>query len=218
MPQAGQNVRVLARQRRFKAVLLFLLAVFWAVLPFGLPHVVKTILPIVPMVLPAWAYLGCFVPASWSLLRAKHWWLRANHAAQGAAGEEAIAAVLTSLKTQGWKIEYGIRDRSVGDVDVFLLSPQGRAYTIDVKSHRGEVRSDGQQLYRQYGRSQYPFEKDFLKQAKGQAIAMKRAKGLPYVIPMVAFSQARVEIAENPIAGVYVVTKQNLLACLRSLG
>lgn len=218
MPQAGYNVRVLARRRRFKAVLLFLLASFWAFVPFVLPHVVKTLLPMVPMVLPGWAYFACFVPASLSLLRAKHWWMRANHADQGAAGEEAIAAVLAPLKNQGWQVEYGIRDRSVGDVDVFLVSPQGRAYTIDVKSHRGEVRSDGQQLYRQYGRSQYPFEKDFLKQAKGQAIAMKRSKNLPFVTPIVAFSQARVEIAENPIAGVYVVTKPKLLSCLRSLG
>lgn len=218
MPQAGYNVRVLARRRRLKAVLLFLLASFWAFLPFVLPHAVKTLLPMVPMVLPGWAYLGCFVPASLSLLRAKHWWMRANHADQGAAGEEAIAAVLAPLKAQGWQVEYGIRDRSVGDVDVFLVSPQGQAYTIDVKSHRGEVRSDGQQLYRQYGRSQYPFEKDFLKQAKGQAIAMKRAKKLSYVTPIVAFSQARVEITENPIAGVYVVAKPKLLGCLRSLG
>ncbi|HEY9806143.1 MAG TPA: nuclease-related domain-containing protein, partial [Candidatus Obscuribacterales bacterium] len=93
-----------------------------------------------------------------------------------------------------------------------------RAYTIDVKSHRGEVRSDGKQLYRQYGRSQYPFEKDFLNQAARQAVAMKKLKGLTFVTAIVAFSQAKVGIKESPVAGVYILSKQNLLSELRALG
>ncbi|MBW4488589.1 MAG: NERD domain-containing protein [Trichocoleus desertorum ATA4-8-CV12] len=216
MPRAGQNVRVMARQRRTKAVLGFAIAALWVLLPWVLPWLLQFLFPTV-VSLPSWLYLGCLVPAGFSYFRAQKLWSKANRADQGAAGEEAIAAVLTPLQSEGWQIEYGVRDRSVGDVDVFLLSPQGRAYTIDVKSHRGEVRSDGKQLYRQYGRSQYPFEKDFLQQATRQAVAMKKLKGLTFVTAIVAFSQAKVQVRENPVAKVYVVGKQDLLKCLRSL-
>ncbi|HEY9748808.1 MAG TPA: nuclease-related domain-containing protein [Allocoleopsis sp.] len=218
MPRAGQNVRVMARQRRTKAVLRFAIAVLWVLLPWLLPWLLHIVLPTLVFALPSWVYLACLVPASLSYLQAQHLWNKANRADQGAAGEEAIAAVLTPLQSEGWQIEYGVRDRSVGDVDVFLLSPQGRAYTIDVKSHRGEVRSDGKQLYRQYGRSQYPFEKDFLNQATRQAVAMKKLKGLTFVTAIVAFSQAKVGIKENPVAGVYVVGKSDLVKYLRTLG
>ena len=211
-------MRVMARQRRTKAVLGFAIAALWVLLPWVLPWLLHVVLPTVVFSLPSWVYFGCLVPASLSYFQAQRLWSKANRADQGAAGEEAIAVVLTPLQSEGWQIEYGVRDRSVGDVDVFLLSPQGRAYTIDVKSHRGEVRSDGKQLYRQYGRSQYPFEKDFLNQATRQAVAMKKLKGLDFVTAIVAFSQAKVEIRENPVARVYVVGKQDLVRCLRSLG
>jgi len=208
----------MARQRRTKAVLGFAIAALWVSLPWLLPWLLQFAFPTVVFSLPAWVYFGCLVPASLSYLQAQRLWSKANRADQGAAGEEAIAVVLAPLQKEGWQIEYGVRDRSVGDVDVFLLSPQGRAYTIDVKSHRGEVRSDGKQLYRQYGRSQYPFEKDFLNQAARQAVAMKKLKGLTFVTAIVAFSQAKVGIKENPVAGVYILSKQNLLTELRSLG
>ena len=210
-------MRVMARQRRTKAVLGFAIAGLWILCPWVLPWFLQSFLPTVVLSPPSWVYLGCLVPAGFSYLQAQQLWRKANRADQGAAGEEAIAAVLAPLQSQGWQIEYGVRDRSVGDVDVFLLSPQVRAYTIDVKSHRGEVRSDGKQLYRQYGRSQYPFENDFLNQAKRQAVAMKKLKGLIFVTPIVAFSQAKVEISENPVAKVYVVGKEDLVSCLRSL-
>lgn len=211
-------MRVMARQRRTKALSGFAIAVLWVLLPWVLPWLLQLVLPTVVLSLPTWIYFGCLVPASFSYLQAQRLWSKANRADQGAAGEEAIAAVLTPLQKEGWQIEYGVRDRSVGDVDVFLLSPQGRAYTIDVKSHRGEVRSDGKKLYRQYGRSQYPFEKDFLNQATRQAMAMKKLKGLTFVTAIVAFSQAKVGIKENPVAGVYVVGKYDLVKCLRTLG
>jgi len=47
---------------------------------------------------------------------------------------------------------------------------------------------------------------------------MKKLKGLTFVTAIVAFSQAKVGIKENPVAGVYILSKQNLLTELRSLG
>ena len=114
-------------------------------------------------------------------------------------------------------MEHGIHDRRLGDIDIFLLSPNKRAYTIDVKSHKGQVRSRDGKLYRQYGQIRYSFEKDFLSQAKQQALAMKEQKGLRFVTLIVVFSAASVEINTNPISYVYVLSKETLLSRLRSL-
>jgi Nuclease-related domain len=215
MPRVGQNIRAMALQRRLKAVSLFIAAG----LALGFPFLLRLLLQLVlttPLTLPVWFYLVGLVVAIPAVMQGQYFWKRANQADQGAAGEEAIAAVLTPLQRQGWQIEYGVRDRSVGDIDVFLVSPQGNAYTIDVKSHRGRVVSDGKQLYRQYGSRRHGFEKDFLSQAKRQATAIKRLRQLDDVTAMIAFSDAQVEV-RGAIADVYVVSKQELLNRLRSL-
>lgn len=196
----------MAQQRRLKAAKSLLLAGLCVVVPFFIPAA------------PIWAYLGGFALAGLNFWQARSLLIRAKQADQGAAGEEEIAKLLAALKPRRWQIEYGIVERSVGDIDVFLLSPKGKAFTIDVKSHRGMVRTDGKQLYRQYGQDRKFFEKDFLKQAKRQALAIKELKQLRFVTPIVAFSSARVNVGKEPIEGVYVVGKQDLLNCLRSLG
>ncbi|GAB4379276.1 MAG: hypothetical protein Kow00121_33120 [Elainellaceae cyanobacterium] len=207
MPQPGHHVRRLARQRRFTALQFLLIAGCCLIFPFYLSAF-----------LSVWIYLIGFVWAGLSVLQARHYWIRAKQADQGAAGEEEIARVLATLGTQGWAIEYGIADRSVGDIDVFLRSPEGKAYIIDVKSHRGRVQTDGESLYRRYGQTKKPFEKDFLAQARRQALAAKRLKKLSFVTPIVAFSHAKVEVGKQSIAGVYVVGKHELVRVLQLLG
>jgi Nuclease-related domain len=219
MSRAGKNIRTLALRRRFKAIQLFVATAGLGYIPFlgnsflhQLSLTTKTV-----MALPAWTYLACFSLAILTLFSGLHIWKRANHADQGATGEEDIAAILKPLSNQGWQIEYGIRDRRLGDIDILLLSPNKRAYTIDVKAHKGQVRSQDGRLYRQYGQTRYSFEKDFLSQAKQQAIAMKEQKGLRFVTPIVVFSAASVEISANPVSHVYVLGKETLLSQLRSL-
>jgi hypothetical protein len=218
MPRAGRNVRLMALYRRVKAIGLIGGAVVLVMIPFGARAFLQSLPSLATVAIPAWSYVACFAFAGLLVMQALYLWKRAKHADQGAKGEEDIAEILTPLQKQGWKIEYGISDRQVGDVDVFLLSPKGEAYTIDVKSHRGYVYSRGEQLYRKRGNSSEAFEKDFLRQAKRQAVAMKQQKRLSFVTPMIAFSAANVEVGENPIAGVYVLDKKKLLGCLRSLG
>ena len=219
MSSAGKNIRRMALKRRFKAIQLFIATALLACLPFAgkafiqqLAVITKTVI-----VVPAWIYLLCFSMAVLTLWGGLYLWKRANHADQGAKGEEDIAAMLTPLNSEGWQVEYGIRDRRLGDIDIFLVSPSKHAYTIDVKSHKGQVRSQDGKLYRQYGQKSYPFEKDFLSQAKQQAIAMKEQKGLRFVTSIVVFSAASVDISANPIAHVYVLGKESLLSQLRSL-
>jgi hypothetical protein len=218
MSQPGKNVRLLALRRRTKAIALWGAAGLLIVLPFAVTFFVRSLPSLAAVTLPMWTYIACFVLALFTLLQAQYWWKRANHADQGAAAEEEIAQVLASLENLGWQIEYGVRDRRVGDVDVFLLSPKGQAYTIDVKSHRGRVQFDGKQLYRQYGQSRKLFEKDFLKQAKHQAVVMKQRKKSKFVTPIVVFSSATIQGISNPVEGVYIIGKEKLLSCLQSLG
>lgn len=211
MPGAGKNIRVMALKRRIQALSLFGMAGLLVLLPILLPGILT-----IPVNLPNWAYLGCFGVAVLCVIQALYLWKRANRADQGAAGEEQIAAILKPLQSQGWQLEYNMPIRGLGDVDVFLLSPQGNAYTIDVKSHQGEVHTDGKQLYRQYGHSRYSFEKDFLREAKRQAVSIKELKKLRFVTPIVAFSRANVLVGREPVAGVYVLGVSELLLCLRS--
>lgn len=187
------------------------------VFPFLLPVFLQGIFPEVPPVtIPNFTYLIFFLLAGLSAIQACYFWIRANDASQGAVGEEKVATTLKPLPSQGWQVECNTPIRGLGDVDVFLLSPQGNAY-IDVKSHKGEVHKAGKQLYRR-GRSRYSFEKDFLREAKRQAVSMKELKSLKFVTPIVAFSNANVRVGREPVAGVYVLGVSELLPCLRSLG
>jgi Nuclease-related domain len=205
--RAGKNIRNLAWRRRVEAIQVWAVALLLAILPILLWGS-----------LPVWTYGVC-----WTLTIGLGWqgrslWRRAGHADQGATAEETIASILAPLKPQGWQIEYGVRHPAVGDVDVVLRSPKGRTYTIDVKSHKGTVGHTHDALYRQYGPSRYAFEKDFLKQAKHQAVVIQKSQQVRFVTPLLVFANATVEISNNPVAGVYILSKDKLIQCLERLG
>lgn len=226
--KAGQNIRNLERQRRTKAVLSFALAAFLILLPFILNNLLESFLSLISVgnsqgqTSLNWSSLLylIFILASLGLVAdGLHWWKRANHAAQGAQGEEDVAMILSELARAGWQIEYGMRlGKGLGDADIVCLSPRQKAYVIDVKSHRGTVITDGQKLYRQMGKQRYPFEKDFLKQVMKQAFQVKQQKQLKFVTPIVAFSNAKVAVSAGKIQNVYVVEKSRLPILLEKLG
>ena len=216
---AGSNIRQLAWKRRVMAIQYFAGAVVLACLPFMGKPLLQQLTPIaqVTVVVPVWVYLLCFGAATLLVWGGLHLWKRAGHAAQGAAGESAVAALLKPLQASGWTIEYGFRDPRVGDIDVYLLSPSGKAYTIDVKSHGGLVKSARGKLYRQYGQqAAQPFEKDFLEQARKQAAVLQERKGLRSVTPAIVFSKAGVAVS-NPVHGVYVWRSEKAVAQLLKL-
>ncbi|NMF58074.1 nuclease-related domain-containing protein [Pseudanabaena yagii] len=202
---AGKNIRELAMRRRAEAFASYitagLIGVIW----------INSITSIfsVPLIIIAIGLIanGAFL------------WKRANHADQGAKGEEDIAQAIAQLENQDWQIEYGIQlGNRLGDLDIFCISPQGKAFAIDVKSHRGEVITDGKELYRRMGNKKYPFEKNFIQQVIKQALQIKQQKDLPFVTPIVAFSTARVSIQGDKLKNVYVVEKAKLVSLLKSLG
>jgi hypothetical protein len=227
--KGGQNIRELALRRRVKAVGSFIAAGFIVVIPFLLAKTfdkffkqLSSANPTqsqITLNFPAIFYIFFVLMALGLIANGAFLWKRANHADQGAKGEEDIAQALSILESQGWQLEYGMRlGNGLGDLDVFCISPQGKAFAIEVKSHRGEVISDGQELFRRMGNKKYPFEKNFITQAMKQALKIKQQKDLDFVTPILAFSTARVSIQGDKFKNVYVVEKAKLVSLLKSLG
>lgn len=228
--QAGENVREMALKRRIKAITCFASAGFVALFPFLFVKIFDDFLkkisslnssqtPSSTLHIPVAFYAFFIFVALGLIINGIYLWKRANHADQGAKGEEDIAQLMTQLNQEKWQIEYGMSlGNGLGDADIICISPRGKAYVIDVKSHRGEVITDGKQLYKQIGKSSYPFEKNFLKQAMKQALQVKKQKNLNFVIPIVAFSNAKVSVSSEQLQNVYVVDKARLIPLLRSLG
>jgi hypothetical protein len=216
MGKAGKGIRRLAFRRRSKAIESFATGALLIFAPVGV-YLFLSFLSLTAVSLPVFLYFLPILGIS-VISRGLYLWKRANHADQGAAGEESIEKALSPLHRQGWQIEYGIRHRAVGDVDIFLISPKGKAFTIDVKSHRGSIVTDEKQLYRLRGKSKSAFEKDFIAQAKKQAITMKRLRKLKFVYPSIVFSNATVHSRHRQIDGVYVMDKTNLVSTLQKLG
>ncbi|MEM7063698.1 MAG: nuclease-related domain-containing protein [Cyanobacteria bacterium P01_B01_bin.77] len=226
--RAGRNIRLLAFSRRYKAVYAFVSAGFIAYIPFALAKLTEgfrslfaetnpelTESPAMPMVV----YVGAIALAIFLVIKGVRLWKGANRADQGARGEEDVANELRGLAASGWQIEYGQRlGKGVGDIDIICVSPGGKTYAIDVKSHRCGVVTDGKKLYRRMGKQQQPFEKDFLSQVTKQALQVKRKRGVKFVTPIVVFSNARVAISSNKVKHVYVIDKARLAGLLQSLG
>ena len=227
--KGGQNIRELAFRRRLKAITSFVTAGSIIVLPLvltkpfdrllrqilsGNPSQAQSTLNFLPVF-----YIFLVLMALGLIANGTYLWKRANHADQGAKGEEDIAQALLPLESQGWQLEYGMRlGNGVGDLDVFCVSPNGKAFAIEVKSHRGEVITEGQELLRRMGNKKYPFEKNFIAQAMKQALKIKQQKDLPFVTPILAFSTARVSIQGDKFKNVYIVEKAKLVSLLKSLG
>ncbi|MGG6293341.1 nuclease-related domain-containing protein [Leptolyngbya sp. AN02str] len=227
--QAGQNIRTMAMRRRVRAIQSFVAAGAVLVVPLVLLRLFENLAtslqlttatqqPLIAPQLKLLFGLLMLVSAASLVWKGLYLWKRANHADQGAKGEEEIAKTLEGLEALGWEIEYGRQLRGLGDVDVVCTSPKGNTYTIDVKSHRGKVTTDGEQLYRYIGQNKQPFEKDFLEQAMKQALRIKQQKRQKFVTPMIAFSDATVTIPSGKLRGVYVVEKARLIPLLKSLG
>jgi hypothetical protein len=211
----GQNIRELAQKRRRRAIASFGSAVgiivclpIAAITESTITKIYANLKPPAdsPITFPLAFYIIFAAVALVLALNGISLWKKANRATQGAKGEEATGKQLIELKKEGWDIEYGMRlGNSLGDADIVCVSPQGKAFVIDVKSHRGQVVTDGKALYRRTRRNKYPFEKNFLRQSMKQALQVKQQKGLSFVTPIVAFSDARVSVPSGKVAGTGVM-------------
>ena len=226
--RAGRNIRWLAFLRRYRALGSFMGAAVVVCLPFALANFIKAILhPLAEsntyvdntQIVPPMVYGAAVIMAIGLIANGVFLWNRANHADQGAKGEEDIADELVELANDGWQIEYGKRlGKGLVDIDIICVSPGNKTYVIDVKSHKGTVFAKANKLYRRLGNKQYPFEKDFLAQATKQALKVRKMQKVDFVTPIVAFSVAKVAVAAGKVKHIYVVERSGLVGLLKSLG
>ncbi|WP_230844416.1 nuclease-related domain-containing protein [Gloeobacter morelensis] len=158
--------------------------------------------------------LGALYP----MAMANRHWQGAENAARGARAEESVGRILAHLP-EGWWVEYGLVVAGFGgDLDVIAVSPSGKAFVVDVKSHRGEVSFESGQLLRRRGRHREAFERDFLSALLRQARALEMAQHLHTVAPVLCFTDASLRLPKAKVRGVWVVRSRDLLDFLRSHG
>ncbi|MGB5635563.1 MAG: nuclease-related domain-containing protein [Waterburya sp.] len=145
----------------------------------------------------------------------------AQNAHQGATAEEKIFILLELvLVPLGWNFQYNYKLAERWDIDVVALSPAGKTYIIDVKSHKGTklVTEDG--IYRVWNGEVSCFKKDLLKGVLRQAVTLRNRENLRWVSPIICFTEGWIEYqtdTKNP-QKVLVVSKRQLTDLLLSLG
>jgi hypothetical protein len=213
---AGKPLRRHAQQLRTKALYRYGAATGLVLLPL----LVYAVAPFAPLFLFLVAALLIGALIALPLIEdGKTFWKSSQRFDQGACGEEKTQQVLESLIQSGWIAEYNLRLPQVGDIDVWLRSPKGINFILEVKSHSTVVVLEGDVLKRQsYDGKLRDFEKDFLEQIANQATAIKKAKKLTKVTPVVVFSDAKVIlINKKKIRGAYVMELGNLVSRLQEL-
>ena len=210
---AGKSLRRHAKQLRAKALYRYGAATGLVLLPL----LVYAVAPFDPLFLVAALVIGALI-ALRLIEKGKKFWNESQRYDRGACGEEKIQEVLESLIQSGWIAEYNLRLPQVGDIDVWLRSPKGVNFILDVKSHSTVVLLDGDVIKRQsYGKLR-DFEKDFLAQIAKEVTAIKKSKKLTKVTPVVVFSDAKVSFSnKKKIRGAYVMELGNLVSGLQEL-
>ena len=212
---AGKPLRRHAQQLRTKALYRYGAATGLVLLPL----LVYAVAPFAPLFFFVAAALLIGVLRALPLIeKGNKFWNESQRYNRGARGEEKTQQVLESLTQSGWIAEYNLRLPQVGDIDVWLRSPKGVNFILDVKSHSTVVLLDGDVLKRQsYGKLR-DFEKDFLAQIAKEVTAIKKAKKLTKVTPVVVFSDAKVILRnKKKIRGAYVMELGNLVSRLQEL-
>jgi len=127
---------------------------------------------------------------------------------RGRKGEDAIRDDLEALPDD-FHIFFDVTvPGGYGNVDFVIAGPTG-VFAVEVKSHRGEVGFDGQELTNNGKR----FEKDFLKQAKGEALQVSnflknKLQRNIFIQSVLVFSNyVKIHFGMNQVNGVYVIQK-----------
>ena len=133
--------------------------------------------------------------------------------------EDAIDILLSDLQQHGWKMTYNLPIPNLGEVDVFLQSPNNNHFIVSLQSYRGEVFFDEGILKRRDWKGVSHFEQDLLQQMMAQALALQTMKRLRSVTPLLCFSESTlsIETVNNKALDVYVVKKESLLRKLLRL-
>lgn len=127
--------------------------------------------------------------------------------------EVAATQSFRDLQQQGWKITCNLPIPNLGNVDVFLQSPNKNSFIVNVQSYQGEVFFDEGVLKRRNWSQVSDFEQDLLQLCIDQALAVKQMKRLRSVTPILCFSEATlsIETVNNKARDVYVVKQESLV-------
>jgi hypothetical protein len=133
---------------------------------------------------------------------------RTDKFVSGQIGEQDIDREMEKLSNNFIFLKNGL-DTERGNIDKIVIGPTG-IWTLEVKSHNGQVTFSGESLLR----NGKPFEKNFLSQAYAEAKTLqdliKSKTGLNFpVSPVVVFSNrgAVVRLGTKKYNGVYVIQK-----------
>jgi F0F1-type ATP synthase assembly protein I len=210
---AGKRLRRDAKQLRIKA-----LCSFGVATGLVLPLLVYAVAHFNPLFLLVALLIGVLT-APVLIPEGNRLWKKSQRYHQGACGEEKIQQVLEPLIQSGWMREYNLSLPQVGDIDVWLRSPKGSNFILEVKSYSKVVLLDGDVLKRQSSNGKLrDFDKDFLEQIAKQVRAIKKAKKLTKVTAVVVFSDAKVSFSnKKKIGDAYVMEEGNLVSGLQEL-
>lgn len=150
--------------------------------------------------------IGLLVKLLWNVLRD----IRVR--TQGAGGEAEVRAALKGLDDR-FRVLGSVVIGNRGDIDFVAVGPTG-VWVIEVKSHKGRIRiEDGILL-----RNEKPFDKNFIRQARGATYALKDAlkRRVPKQLsmqPVVVFSSrhAMVGIDLQKLEDTYVAGLDQLV-------
>jgi hypothetical protein len=139
---------------------------------------------------------------------------RALDAPRGAVAEEDVGNLLGELPA-GYFVVHDVVSKR-GNIDHIVISTKG-ILTVETKSHRGVVSSEGEMLKRD-GK---PFEKDFIKQAWAEAYSIHdlltgHGISAPKPQPVLLFANADVQVRKQ-VRGVEIISRQYLPAYLERL-
>ena len=210
--QPGEFVRQMSLQRRQKAMGFYGMGLG---LVFGVGLIFLLFQP------SGVGFLLCLVggvTAYFFWKKGEYWMRRSDQALVGAKAEQEVAVILQVLTSKNWQIEYNLRLKRWGDADIVLYSPKKNWYVIDVKSHKGRIVREKNQLKRYKGRYVSEFsEGDLLSKVRGQAVEVARLKQAKWVTPILCFTRAEVQIPKNNVNRVYIVDKKDLIRILEKL-
>ncbi len=159
---------------------------------------------------PIWMVCIFLAAARFLYLEFKSTKEAAIRAEKGGQAEDRVAELLSQLKASGWQIEKNVLLPREGDVDFVLTSPNLKVFAIDVKSHAGVITERNQQLLR----DDKELERDFIASMRRQAAVLSSQRSCGSVVPILAFTRARLTLSTDTIDGVYVTKVSKLIETL----
>ncbi len=162
---------------------------------------------------PFWLVCIFLAAARFLFLESKGATEAAIRAEKGGEAEDRVGEMLSALRDQGWSIEKNVLLPREGDIDFLVTSPNQKVFAVDVKSHSGVISErDGKLI-----RSDKELERDLIAVILRQAGIISSQRNCGRVVPILAFTRARLELSQRTIDGVHVLKANRLLETLREL-